>query len=146
MAKCNVKLPEETLLKLSKLGKNIDRITAAMLEDGAAVVQAQAEKNLEAVIGKGTKYKSRSTGGLQKLVKSTKVYEIANGDRHIKIGVWGYYYPNGRETPAPLVANVLEHGRSNMTAKPWLKPALSKSRKACIAAMQKRFDDEVKKL
>ncbi len=141
-----MKLPEETLLKLSRLGKNIDRISAAMLEEGAAVLQEQAEKNLSEVVGSGTKYKSRSTGGLQQLVKLSKVYKISNGDSHIKVGVWGYYYPNGKETPAPLVANVLEHGRSDMAAKPWLKPAISKARKACIAAMQKRFDNEVSKL
>jgi len=117
-----------------------------MLEDGAAVLQEQAEKNLSEVVGSGTKYKSRSTGGLQRLVKLSRVYKVANGDSHIKVGVWGYYYPNGKKTPAPLVANVLEHGRSNMSAKPWLKPAISKARKACIAAMQKRFDDEVSKL
>ncbi len=146
MARCRIKLPEETLSKLSRLGKNIDRISAAMLEDGAAVIQEQAAKNLEAVIGSGTKHKSRSTGGLRQLVKQSRVYKIANGDSHIKIGVWGYYYPNGKKTPAPLVANVLEHGRSDMAAKPWLKPALSKARKACVAAMQKRFEDEVDKL
>lgn len=146
MAKCKIEMPEEMLLRLSRLGKSIDNIAGAMLEDGAKIVQKQAEKNLTAVIGRNIKYKSRSTGGLKRYVKVTKAYKTSDGESHIKVGVWGYYRVNGKDVPAPLVANVLEHGRSDMPAKPWLKPAFQKSRKDCIDAMQKRFDDEVKKL
>ena len=144
-----MKFPDEMLLKLSKLGKNIDRISGQMLEDAAEIIQEEAEKNLQAVIGSNTKHKSRSTGKLLRFVKATKAYKIENGRSHIRIGIWGYYYVNGRKIPAPLVANVFEFGRKNGKlphAKKWLRPAFRKKRQACIAAMQKRLDEEAAKL
>ncbi len=138
-----IKFPEETLKKLEKLGSNYDGIVQNMLADGIEPLQKQIESNLAAVVGKGTKIKSRSKGDLVKSVKVTKAYQVANGDWHIKVGIYGY---DSEGVPNALKAMVLEHGRSNMAAKPWLKPAISKSKKACVKAMSDRLDKELKKL
>ena len=45
-----------------------------------------------------------------------------------------------------MIANILEYGKHGQPAKPFLKPAKSASKSACIAAMQQKFDEEVKKL
>ena len=36
----------------------------------------------------------------------------------------------------PLIANVLEHGRSNQPARPFLAPTRSQTKRAAIAAMK----------
>ncbi|MFU1594955.1 hypothetical protein PJ261_03135 [Streptococcus dysgalactiae] len=41
------------------------------------------------------------------------------------------------------IANILEYGRHGQTPKPFLKPAKSQSRKACIETMKEKFESEV---
>ena len=66
MAKAEVNLPEELLTRLSQLGKRSDEIAEKMLEAGGKVMLARVKGNLSAVIGKGTKYPSESTGELER--------------------------------------------------------------------------------
>ena len=63
MAKCEVVLPEEFLLKLSKLGPKTDEIAQKALQAGGKVVLEKVRDNLAEVVGKGEH--SRSTGELQ---------------------------------------------------------------------------------
>ena len=64
MAKVQVKMPEEFLLKLSRLGEKTDEIIPKVLESGGEIVLEKVMSNLKAVVGSGTKEKSRSTGDL----------------------------------------------------------------------------------
>jgi hypothetical protein len=64
VAKVEVKMPEEFLLKLSRLGERTDEIIPRVLEVGGEVVLSKVKSNLQAVIGSGTKYPSRATGEL----------------------------------------------------------------------------------
>lgn len=57
-------MPEEFLLKLSKLGNKTDEIVSDALEVGGKIVLSEVKSNLKSVIGKNTKYKSKSTGKL----------------------------------------------------------------------------------
>lgn len=137
-----VKLPEDTLKKLNRLGTEYDGIVQKMLVDGIEPLQKQIETNLAAVIGRGNKTKSRSKGSLIKAVKVTKAYQVSGGDWHIKVGVYGY---DKDGVPNALKAMVLEHGRSDMPAKPWLKPAINATKKDVIKAMSDRLDKEINK-
>ena len=60
MAKIEMKMPEEFLLKLSRLGNKTDEIIPKVLEAGGEVVLSKAKSNLSSVVGHGTKKKSRS--------------------------------------------------------------------------------------
>ena len=51
MAKATYKLPEDFLLKLSKLGNHTDAILSEVLQAGGEVVEAKVASNLSAVIG-----------------------------------------------------------------------------------------------
>ena len=62
MAEVTVKLPNEFLRKLTKLGKQTDAVCEKMLEAGAEVVEAKIRDNLRAVIGRDTQGPSRSSG------------------------------------------------------------------------------------
>ena len=64
MAKATVKMPEEFLKKLSRLGAKTDEITTKVLESGSEVVFDRVKINLESVVGRDTKVESRSTGEL----------------------------------------------------------------------------------
>ena len=64
MAKAIVKMPEEFLLKISRLEASTDDIVPKVLEAGGNVVLQKVRSNLQAVIGKSTKRRSRSTGEL----------------------------------------------------------------------------------
>lgn len=64
MAKAAFKMPEDFLLKLSRLGEKTDEIIPNVLEAGGEIVEAKVKSNLQAVIGSGTKEESRSTGKL----------------------------------------------------------------------------------
>ena len=59
MAKVDVRMPEEFLLKVSKLAEQTDVIIPKVLEVGGEVVLAKVKDNLRSVVGKGTKYPSK---------------------------------------------------------------------------------------
>ena len=51
MAKVQVKMPEEFLLKLSRLGEKTDEIIPKVLESGGEIVLEKVMSNLKAVVG-----------------------------------------------------------------------------------------------
>ena len=62
MAKVQMTMPEDFLMKVSRLADNTDEIIPKVLEAGAEVVAEKVRSNLQSVIGSVTKYDSRSTG------------------------------------------------------------------------------------
>ena len=86
MAKVDVKMPEEFLLKLSKLGSNTDAIAEKVLEAGGEVVLNKVKSNLASVVGKDTKYKSRSSGELEGALGLSSTKPDKNGNAYGKHG------------------------------------------------------------
>jgi len=86
VAKVDVKMPEDFLLKLSRLGEKTDEICEKALNAGGEVVLAKVKSNLSSVIGKDTKTDSRSTGELEKSLGLSPVMIDDNGNANIKIG------------------------------------------------------------
>lgn len=140
MAKLEVKLPDEFLLKLSKLGDKTDKIIPKVLETGAEVVASKVKSNLKSVIGKGTKYESRSTGELVESLGVSPARQDRKGNYNIKIG---FSEPRKDSKSNAQIANIIEYGKSGQHPKPFLKPARSASRKPCIDAMKQQFEKEV---
>ncbi len=143
MAKVDIKMPDEFLLKVSKLGSDFDPVAEKVLKAGGEVVFKRTKSNLSAVIGKGTKHKSRSTGELEKALGVTSVRLDRNGNHNIKIG-FSEPRPDGESNAK--IANILEYGKHGQPAKPFLKPARSASKSECISVMKSTFEEEVKKL
>ena len=54
MAKVTVKMPEEFIKKMGKLGQNTDKITESVLKAGGSLVMDKVKNNLSGVIGKNT--------------------------------------------------------------------------------------------
>lgn len=143
MAKVDVKMPEDFLLKLSRLGNKTDEICEKALEAGGEVVLEKVKENLSSVIGSGTKYDSRSTGELEQSLGLTSVKQDRDGNHNIKIG---FSEPRSDGGSNAKIANIIEYGKHGQPAKPFLKPAKSSARKACISAMQETLEREVEKL
>ena len=143
MAKVDIKMPDEFLLKVSKLGSDFDPVAEKVLKAGGEVIFKRTKSNLSAVIGKGTKHESRSTGELEKALGVTSVRLDRNGNHNIKIG-FSEPRPDGESNAK--IANILEYGKHGQPAKPFLKPARSASKSECISVMKSTFEEEVKKL
>ena len=143
MAKVEIKMPEEFLLRLSRLGDKTDEIIPKVLEAGGEVVLNQVRANLQAVIGWGTKEPSRSTGELASALGLSPAKIDRSGNFNVKVG---FSEPRSDGGSNARIANVLEYGKSGQPAKPFLKPAKSATRAPCIEAMKQAFEEEVEKL
>jgi HK97 gp10 family phage protein len=135
-------MPEDFLLELAKLAERTDEIIPKVLEAGGEVVLEKAKGNLQAVVGKNTKLPSRSTGELVRSLGLSKARQTRDGSGwNVKVG---FAEPRkGTGESNAKIANILEHGKHGQPAKPFMTPARSSSRKACIDAMQAAFEKEV---
>ena len=143
MARASYKLPEDFLLKLSKLGSHTDAILSEVLNAGGEVVEAKVASNLSTVLGQNLKEDSRSTGQLASALGVSPAMQDKNGNFNVKIG-----FAEGRTDGKSnaMLAGVLEYGKHGQPAKPFLKPAKTASKSAAVSAMQAKFDEEVSKL
>lgn len=143
MAKADIKMPEEFLLKISRLGSEFDAVAERVLESGGEVVLAKVRGNLSAVVSSGTKYPSRSTGELEGAFGLSPAKLDRNGNHDVKIG---FAEPRSDGGSNAKIANILEYGKHGQPAKPFLKPAKTASRAECIQVMKEALEAEVQKL
>jgi HK97 gp10 family phage protein len=143
MAKVDFKMPEEFLLKVSRLAEKTDEIIPKVLEAGAEVVYDKVKRNLSSVVGKNTKVKSRSTGELESALGVSPAKQDRDGNFNVKIG---FAEPRSDGGSNAKLANILEYGKHGQPPKPFLKPAKSRSRGACIEAMTNKLESEIEKL
>lgn len=143
MAKAEFKLPEDFLLKISRLGDKTDEIIPKVLEAGGEVVLEKVRANLQAVVGRDTKEASRSTGELVSALGLSPAKIDRDGTYNVKVG---FAEPRSDGKSNAMIANVLEYGKSGQPPKPFLKPAKTASRAPCIEAMKQTLEQEVEKL
>jgi len=143
VAKATWKMPEEFLMKVSRLADKTDTILPKVLEAGGKVVESKVRSNLASVIGKDTKKPSRSTGQLLSALGTSPAKQDRNGNFNVKVG---FSEPRRNGDSNAKIASVLEYGRSGQRAKPFLKPAKSASKSAAIEAMKEKLEAEVKGL
>lgn len=141
MAKVDIKMPDDFLDKLQRISRDEDGIAERVLEAGADVVYSKVHGNLAGVIGRGTKTESRSTGQLLGALGVSTVKIDREGNHNIKVG---FAEPRRDGDSNAKIANILEYGRHGQAAKPFLKPAKSASKSACIEAMKRKLEEEVK--
>ena len=143
MAKVDIKMPEDFLLKVSRLAEQTDEIIPRVLEAGGEVVLDKVKDNLRLVIGCDTKDASKSTGELASSLGLSPAKQDREGNFNVKVG---FSEPRSDGGSNAKIANILEYGKQGQPANPFLKPAKSASRKACIAAMTDKLDEEISKL
>ena len=143
VAKAEVKLPEELLTKLSRLGQDTDAVAEKVLRAGGKIVLDKVRDNLESVIGRDTKHPSRSTGELLSSLGLSPVLVNRGGNHDIKIG---FAEPRSDGESNAKIANILEYGKSGQPPKPFLQPARSASKKECMRVMEEALKEEIEKL
>ena len=143
MAKATFQMPEEFLLKIAKLQEKTDEIVPKVLAAGAEVVEKNVRSNLASVIGKNTKVESRSTGELLSSLGTSPAKQDRNGNFDVKIG---FKEPRSDGESNAKIANILEYGKHGQPPKPFLKPAKTKSKDACIRAMKEKLEEEISKI
>lgn len=137
MAKCTCKLPDDLLKKLSRLGSKMDDVSETVLETGGEIVLDKVRNNLQGVLS------GESTGELLGSLGLSKVLLGRDGNHNIKVG---FAEPRSDGKSNAMIANIIEYGKHGQPAKPFLKPAKSQSKKACIDAMKQKLEEEIKKL
>jgi HK97 gp10 family phage protein len=141
MSKLTVKIPYEFAQALSKLGDRTDDIIPRVLEAGGEVVLDKVKSNLASVVSNGTKEESRSTGELERSLGLSPAKQKRDGSGwDVKVG---FSEPRSDGGSNAKIANVLEYGRHGQPPKPFLKPAKSQSKNACVEAMKSKFEQEV---
>ena len=135
-----MKMPDEFLHKISTLGARTDEVMGEVLKAGGEVVLEKARSNLRAVVGSATKYESRSTGELASSLGLSPPKVNKRGDHDIKVG---FAEPHSGGVSNAKLASILEHGKHGQPAKPFMKPAKSASKSACIEAMKEKLKSEV---
>jgi len=143
VAKADVKMPDEFLSRISRLGAQTDSIAEKVLQAGGEVALAKVRSNLKYVVGSETKSKSRSTGELERALGLSPVMIDKNGNHDIKVG---FSEPRTDGGSNAKISNILEYGTSGQSAKPFLKPAKSAVKKQCVEAMKSAFEKEVEGL
>lgn len=133
MARVQIKLPNDFIDALDSASSLIDNSAEQVLKAGANIVEPRMRSNLSAAIGSSTKQPSRSTGQLAKALGTAPVKVNSRGDYNVKVG-FAENRDDGRANA--LIANVLEHGRSNQPARPFLAPTRSQTKRSAITAMK----------
>lgn len=147
MAKATIQMPEDFLQAVSKLADRTDEIVPKVLEAGGKIVLARVRGNLQSVIGKGIKYKDRSTGELTSALGLSSARLDRNGDHNVKIG---FREPRrgkgGKKVSNAMLANVIEYGKHGQPPKPFLKPAKTAAKAECVSTMIAVLEAEVGKI
>ena len=139
MAKVTIKMPTTLMDQLAKAAEKTDRAIPKALEAGGKVVFEKMQANLHAAIGRGTKYKSRSTGKLLAALGVSPVKVNVCGNYDVKVG-----FSEGRgDVSNAMLANLLEYGKSGQPPKPFLKQTKSSSQKPCVEAMESILKEEL---
>lgn len=120
MARFDVELPNDLMKQFETLDVNTEKMLGNMTQAGAEVVY----KNVM-----GGMPKSFRNSNIMKCLKKTRVYKTKSDDGiNTKVAFYGYF-KNKRnvETPAPLVANIFEHGTSTVKKQPFMRKSFKKA-------------------
>ena len=129
-----MELPTELISQFEGVYKDADNIFGGMTKAGAEVVEHNIRANVPEAIAKSN---------MMRCLKTTKTYKTPS-DRGIntKVGFFGYFENHdGKKTPAPLVGNVFEYGRSSSPypKQPFMRKSFAKGdiEKAMLEAQKK---------
>lgn len=130
MAKFIGKMPTELIKEFEMLESQTEEMLGEMTKAGADVVYSNMAGAIPDVLR-------------DKLIK-TRVYKTPSDDGiNTKVMVSGYFFnENNKLTPAPLVANLFEYGRSNSPypKRPFLRRSFTPGTiKSAMLAVQKKY-------
>ena len=138
MAKAKFEIPNELIAQIKKLEQDTPEMMKSMVEAGAETVLERMKSNAPA---------GMKSSPIMNCLCTTRPYEAPSDDSiNVKVGFAGYFTnENGVKTPAPLVANIFEYGRSNepFPKQPFMRKSFNKAAiTKAMEAAQKRYIPE----
>jgi len=137
MARFSFKAGEDYAIKLSKLATNSEEIAKKAIYEGVTIVADEIKKNLQGVLS------DEATGDLVESFGVTPIEKDDNGHWTARVGFAGY---DRDGTPNQLKARVIESGKSGQPKKPFVRPAVNKTRKQVVKKMEEVIEEEIRKL
>lgn len=140
--------------KISMFGADSVKIAKKVVRAGANPVADEIRKNLienirdPAYVGKGSgglwgvkpNY-GKSTGDLLKSLGISPAGVDKHGNVNVKVGFSGY---DSKRVPNALKARAMESGTSMLQKRPFIRPAVKKTRPKVLDAMETKFNEETK--
>lgn len=138
MAKAKFEIPKELIAQMKKLEQDTPEMMKSMVEAGAETVLERIRSNAPA---------GMKSSQIMNCLCTTRPYEAPSDDSiNIKVGFAGYFInEDGKRTPAPLVANIFEYGRSNepFPKQPFMRKSFNKAAiTKAMEAAQKHYIPE----
>lgn len=138
MAKAKFEIPKELIAQMKKLEQDTPEMMKSMVEAGAETVLERIRSNAPA---------GMKSSQIMNCLCTTRPYEAPSDDSiNVKVGFAGYFMnEDGKRTPAPLVANIFEYGRSNepFPKQPFMRKSFNKAAiTKAMEAAQKRYIPE----
>lgn len=137
MARFEMELPNDLIKTFDKLNEETEKMIGEMTQAGAQVVLEEIKANAPA---------SFRDSDIMKCLHITKVYKTpSDGGINTKIAFYGYFVnKRGVKTPAELVCNVMEYGRSDGKVKkhPFVRKSFNKKKiKSALEKTQDKYLD-----
>ena len=136
MARFEMELPNDLIKEFQTLEQNTEQMMGEMTQAGADVAKDNIIKNVPS---------SFKGSNIMKCLRITKVYRTpSDGGINTKVGFYGYFKNHlGIKTPAPLVANVFEHGSTKVSKQPFLRKSFNKNQiEKAMLEIQKKYIKE----
>jgi HK97 gp10 family phage protein len=137
MARMTFKAGDEFALKLSQLSIDSDRVAKQAIYAGAKIVADEIKSSLDGVLS------PEATGDLVDSFGITPIMQDRDGNWNAKLGFDGY---DRNGVPNQLKARALESGTSKQPKRPFIRPAVNKTRTQAQAEMARVIDEEINKI
>lgn len=123
---------------IRELGADAEKICKAAVYDGAAIV---ADAIRASYYSQPHPYSEHGN----EVIKSMTLSKIRNDDGYVntKVGFVGY---DSEGTATAIIARTLESGNSHQKKKPFIRPAVNRSKEAAIRAMGDKIDQMTKQI
>lgn len=136
MARMTFKAGEDYMQRLSRLSAGSGEIAKKAIYEAAGIVTDAIRENLGSVLS-GT-----SSGDLSDSLGITPILQDEKGDWNAKIGFDGY---DSKGIPNQLKARVLESGSSHVQKRPFVRPAVQRTRNQATKMMNRIIEEEIQK-
>lgn len=137
MARMSIKTGDDYMKKLATLGKVSVEISKKVVLAGAHPIADEIKDNLKKNL-EDSKY---SKGDLIDSFGIAPPDVDKHGNTNTKIGFEGY---DSKGVPNALKARAMESGTSTQKKKPFVRPALNKTKGEAILNMRKEYEKQIK--
>lgn len=136
MARAEFMLDEDFAIKLSKYETDMDFVAKEAIFEGAKIAADQVSANLDGVLSGDSTGQMAESFGITPILKS-------GGEWSAHVGFDGY---DDQGVANQLKARAMESGTSMRPKRPFVRPALNKTKKQIAEKMKNVIDEKTKEI